>query len=62
MSNKDLVIDAVQQMSEEASMEQIRDEISLLTALREGEDDADAGRTVPHEEVKQQIRQWLSAE
>ena len=60
MSNKELVIDAIQQMPDEASMEQISDEIALLTALREGEEDADAGRTVPHEEVQQQITQWLS--
>ena len=60
MSNKELVIDAVQQMPEEASLVQIRDEIALLAALSEAEAAADEGHVVPHEVVRQRIQQWLS--
>ncbi len=55
MSNKDLVIEAIRQLPEIVSLEEIAEEIAILAAIEEGTRDVDAGRTVPHEEVKKRL-------
>jgi predicted transcriptional regulator len=52
MSNKELVLEAVKKLPEDATLEEISDEIATLAAIRRGEEAADAGNFVPHEEVK----------
>jgi predicted transcriptional regulator len=55
MSNKDLVIEAVRELPDEASLEEIAERIAILAAVRRGEEAADAGQVVPHEAVKARI-------
>jgi predicted transcriptional regulator len=58
MSDKEAVIDAVRNLSDEATVEEILEQIEILAAIRRGERAADAGRVVSHEEVKQQVASW----
>jgi predicted transcriptional regulator len=60
MSNKEVVIEAVRKLPEELSLEEIAEEVAVLAAIRKGEEDADAGRTIPHEEVKRRFQEWIS--
>jgi predicted transcriptional regulator len=60
MSNKEIVIEAIRQLPELASFEEIAEEIAILAAIQKGERDADAGRTVPHDEVKKRLTSWIS--
>jgi len=55
MSNKELVIEAVRELSDEATLEEILEQIAILAAIRRGEDAADAGRVVSHEEIKKRL-------
>jgi predicted transcriptional regulator len=60
MSNKEVVIEAVRQLPETYSFEEISEQIALLAAIRKGEEAADAGRVLPHEDVKRDFAQWIS--
>ena len=60
MSNKELVLETVRGMPDEATMDQISEEIAILAAIRRGEEAADAGDLIPHEEVKQRLAKWLT--
>ena len=60
MTNKQLVIEAVRELPDEASLDEIAERIAILAAIRKGEQDADAGRTIPHEEVMRQMKTWIS--
>ncbi len=60
MSNKELVVQAVQDMPDEATFAEILEQIAILAAIREGEEDADAGRVMSHEEIKKRISQWTT--
>ena len=60
MSNKEIVIEAIRQLPELVSFEEIAEEIAILAAIQKGELDADAGRTVPHDEVKKRLTSWIS--
>ncbi len=60
MSNKEIVIEAIRKLPEELSLEEIAEEVAVLAAIRKGEEDADAGRTIPHDEVKKRFQAWIS--
>jgi predicted transcriptional regulator len=60
MTEKESVIDAIQKLPDEATLEDIQEEIAILAGIRRGEADIDAGRFVTHEVVKQRIAEWLT--
>ena len=60
MSNKELVLEAVRGMPDEATIDEISEEIAILAAIRRGEEAADAGRLIPNEEVKQRLSRWTT--
>jgi predicted transcriptional regulator len=60
MTAKELIIHALKKLPEETSIEEILEEIEILAAIQQGEDAADAGRVIPHEEVKNMVISWTS--
>jgi predicted transcriptional regulator len=60
MTSKEMAIKTIQQMPDSATWGQIKEPIRFLAALDEGLEDIKAGRLVPHEDVKESLRQWLS--
>jgi predicted transcriptional regulator len=60
MSNKEIVIEAVRKLPEDLSLEEIAEEVAVVAAIRKGEEDSDAGRTISHDEVKRRFQEWIS--
>ncbi len=60
MSQKELVLDAIQELPDDASIDQIADRVEFMAAIQKGIDDIDRGDTIPHEEVKKQLAAWLT--
>jgi len=60
VTNKQLVIQAVKELPDEATLEDIAERIAILAAIRKAEQAADAGRVVSHEELKRRAAQWAS--
>jgi predicted transcriptional regulator len=60
MSNKELVLEAVRGMPDEATIEEISEEIAILAAIRRGQEAVRAGDIVSHDEVKQRLSRWNS--
>ena len=60
VTEKQSALDAIARMSDAATLAQIRNELDLLEAIREGEADLDAGRTVTHEEALRRLAVWTS--
>ncbi len=58
MSNKELVLEALRHLPEDASIEAITEEIAILAAIRRGEEAADAGRVVSHAEAIKRLESW----
>lgn len=52
-TDKQIAFSALQCMPESATLDEISEELAILAAIRRGEAAADAGRTLPHDEVKQ---------
>jgi predicted transcriptional regulator len=60
MSDKEVVIEAIRQMPEVETLQQISEEIAILAAIRSGEQAADAGHVTPYEEARQRLASWIS--
>jgi predicted transcriptional regulator len=54
------VLDTLKKLPEESSIAQILEEIQILAAIQRGEQAADAGKVIPHEDVKQMVAAWNS--
>ena len=60
MSGKAAVLETVDALPDEATIEEIIEALSVLAAIRRGEADAEEGRVVPHDEVKRRLAEWTS--
>jgi predicted transcriptional regulator len=60
MTDKETVLALLKKLPDSATLEEIAEEVAVLSGVRRGKKDADAGRIVSHEEVKQRSAQWNS--
>ena len=60
MNDKQLVMELLNRMPADVKLRDIGAEIEFLAAVREGEDQADRGEVVPHEQVKREFASWIS--
>ncbi len=58
MSNKELIIEAVKDLPESASFEEILEHLAIVAAICQGQEDAKAGRVISHDEMKKQVASW----
>lgn len=61
MSDKQIVIDALRKLPEDAKLDDIMANLELLARIREGHADADAGRVIPHDQIKRELRSWITS-
>jgi predicted transcriptional regulator len=60
MTAKQLALEAIGELPEEASLEEIAERVEFLAAIQKGFDQLDRGEGIPHEELKRQIASWLT--
>ncbi len=60
MSDKQLALDSIERLPDNASLDVIAERVEFLAAIRKGLDQIERGETIPHEEVKRQLATWLS--
>lgn len=60
MSNKDMVLEVVRELPDGVTLDEIIEELHILAAIRRGEEAADAGRVISHEELKKKVASWIT--
>jgi predicted transcriptional regulator len=60
MSNKEMVLEVVRELPDEVTLDEIIEELHILAAIRRGEEAADAGRVISHEELKKKVAAWIT--
>ena len=60
MTTKEKAIKTIQELPDNVSWADIEERIRFLAAIDKGLDDIKAGRVIPHKEVKESRKQWLS--
>jgi len=61
VSQKEIVLDAISELPDEVSLQEIAEKIEFLAAIQKGMDQLDRGEGIPHEEVKRQLATWLAS-
>lgn len=61
MTQKELVLDAINELPDDASLDQIADRVEFLAAIQKGLDQLDRGEGIPHEDIKRQLASWLTS-
>jgi predicted transcriptional regulator len=61
MTQKELVLDAISELPDEVSLDDIAARVEFLAAVQKGLDQLDRGEGIPHEEVKRQLATWLTS-
>ena len=61
MSQKEIVLDAISELPDEVSLQEIAEKIEFLAAIQKGMDQLDSGEGIAHEEVKRQLATWLAS-
>jgi predicted transcriptional regulator len=61
MTDKQAVVDALKRLPEDASLEEITEELRIMAAVRRGRMDIAAGRTKTHQETQKLLQSWASA-
>jgi predicted transcriptional regulator len=60
MTQKQLVLNAVNDLPDDAPLSEIVERIEFLAAVQKGLDQLDQGAGIPHDEVKRQLASWLA--
>ncbi len=59
MTTKELLRKLLDRLPDDATLEDVQYQIYVLQKIRAGEEDIEAGRTIPHDEVMRDLAQWL---
>ena len=60
MTTKQLVLQTVKKLPADASLEDAMEQLLFLAKVEKGVQQADQGRTIPHAQVKERMRKWLT--
>ncbi|MEM1040994.1 MAG: hypothetical protein AAGI91_00030 [Bacteroidota bacterium] len=60
LSDKQASLRLIERLDEDVTFEDILYELYFLQKVERGLADVRAGRTVPHDEVREEFEQWLS--
>ena len=59
MTTKEKVIDVVEDLPDDASIEDAMERLLFLAKVERGIQQADAGKTIPHAQVRERMARWL---
>lgn len=60
MTIKEIAIDTIQRLPENAAWEDILERINFVAGVRRGLGELDEGKGIPHEELKKEFNEWIS--
>ncbi len=60
MTSKEIAIKTIRELPDSATWADIEERIRFLSAIDRGLADIKAGRVIPHDEVKESLKKWLS--
>jgi len=60
MNIKKTAIEAIQDLPEEATWEDIQERINFVAAVRKGLRELDEGKGIDHDRIKRELSEWLT--
>jgi predicted transcriptional regulator len=59
MNGKQAVLKLLEQLPEEATLEEIQYHLYVLQKIRAGQDAVDTGHVIPHEDIMRELAGWI---
>jgi predicted transcriptional regulator len=60
VSTKEIAIQSIQGLPDDASWEDIQERINFIASVRKGLRELDEGKGIPHDRVREEFAQWLT--
>ena len=60
MTDRQLILETVQEMPEQASMSEILDELALVSSVKKGLAEIKEGKGIAHEQVVREFNSWIT--
>ena len=60
MKTKDLAIEKIKELPDDATWEDIKERIDFIAGVRKGLSDLDEGKFFDHDEIKKELKEWTS--
>jgi len=60
MTTKQIAIQTIEQLPDDATWEQIQERIRFVAGVRTGLRELDEGKGIPHDQVKEEFAEWLT--
>jgi predicted transcriptional regulator len=60
MTTKQIAIQAIQQLPDDASWEEIQERIRFMAGVRAALQELEAGKGIPHDQVIAEFAEWLT--
>lgn len=60
MSTKEIALQTIQGLADDASWEEIEERIHFMAAIERGRRDIREGKVIPHQEVKNCLKEWIT--
>lgn len=61
MTIKEIAMETIRQLPEDASWEDIQERINFVAGVRKGLRELDEGKGIAHQKVKEEFAEWLSS-
>ncbi|MBL7221426.1 MAG: hypothetical protein ISS69_15040 [Phycisphaerae bacterium] len=61
MTTKEIAIRNIQELSEDATWEDIQERINFVAGVRKGLSELDEGKGIAHERIREEFEEWLSS-
>lgn len=61
MSTKEIAIQSLQELPDDAAWEDVQERINFIAGVRKGLRELDEGKGVPHQQVREEFAQWLTS-
>ncbi len=60
MTTKQIAIQTIEQLPDDATWEEIQERIRFVAGVRTGLRELDEGKGIPHDQVKEEFAEWLT--
>jgi hypothetical protein len=61
MNSKEIAINSLKELPEDAGWEDIQERINFLAGIRKSLRELDEGRGISHEIIREEFKEWLSS-
>jgi predicted transcriptional regulator len=60
MTTKEIAIHTIEELSEDATWDDVQERINFVVGVRKGLRELDEGKGIPHDRVREEFAQWLA--